>query len=256
MSDPMTEAKNTTEQTEAKTEKHFVAYYRVSTKKQALGLSAQKTMVKDHLKNWWPPVQSFTEKESGKSDRNRPELQKALEFCKRHDATLIVATLSRLSRDLHFITMLQKHKIKFVICDMPEANPLTINIMGAIAQYERETISKRTSRALQELKKQGKKLGSNNPKIRKALKKLWAKKRKLRKEREKMVQKKVRKVTQGKTKRQLFDEKTFSMIKVLRADGKSYKAITETLNKAKVPTRVSGKWHATQVQRIARRNNL
>lgn len=236
--------------------KQFVAYYRVSTQKQNLGLHAQKTMVKSYLKRFWPPSKSFTEKESGKSDKNRPQLQRALEYCKEHDATLVVATLSRLSRDLHFITMLQKHKIEFVVCDMPEATPLTIHIMGAIAQYERETISKRTSRALQELKKQGKKLGSHNPKIRKGLKKLWAKKRKLKKEIQKKIQKKVFKVNQGKSKRQIFDEKVCDMIKILKKEGYSYRAITEKLNASSVATRQSGIWHATQVQRIARRNNL
>ena len=235
--------------------KNFVAYYRVSTQKQSLGLHAQKTMVKNYLKQYWPPVASFTEKESGKSDKNRPELKRALEYCKEHKAVLVVATLSRLSRDLHFITMLQKHKIKFVICDMPEATPLTIHIMGAIAQYERETISKRTSRALQELKKTGQKLGSQNPKVLRGLKKHWAKQRKLKKENEKIVKVKLKKEKkQHKTKVQIFDEKVFNTIKVLRSDGYSYRAIAEKLNSLGMATRQSGKWHTTSVQRIAHRN--
>ena len=144
----------------------YIAYYRVSTNKQSLGIDAQKTMVRNHLGDI-KPLESFTEKESSKSDKNRPELQKALAASKKNKATLIVATLSWLSRDLHFITSLGKSKINFVVCDIPDATPLTINILGAIAQYERETISNRTKRALQEVKKQGKALGYNNPNVRK-----------------------------------------------------------------------------------------
>ena len=233
----------------------FVAYYRVSTQKQSLGIHAQKTMVKQYLKQYWPPSAHFTEKESGKSDKNRPELKKALEYCKKNKATLVVATLSRLSRDLHFITMLQKHKMKFVVCDMPEATPLTIHIMGAIAQYERESISKRTSRALQELKKQGKKLGSKNPKVMKGLKKLWAKRRKLKKESQSIIKVEKEKILK-RTQRELFDEKVFHTIKVLRKDGQSFRLIAEKLNASKIRTRQNGKWHTTSVQRIAQRNSL
>ncbi len=88
--------------------KQYVAYYRVSTSRQTIGLQTQETMVKTYLKDKWPPIKSFTEKESGKCDKNRPQLQLALEYCKQYKATLIVATLSRLSRDLHFITSLSK----------------------------------------------------------------------------------------------------------------------------------------------------
>lgn len=245
--------------TNKRTRQSFVAYYRVSTQKQSLGLDAQKTMVRNYLKNYWPPDASFTEKESGKSDKNRPELQKALEYCKKHGSKLVVATLSRLSRDLHFITMLDKQKIDFVICNMPKADPLTKHIMGAIAQYERETISKRTSRALQELKNKGVKLGSHNPKVMKGLKKLWAKRRKLKKEAEKIEKIKPVKIKEKKvSKRELFDEKVVQTIRVLREDGKSYREIAKKLNASEVPTRFGGKclWHTTTVQRIAHRNNL
>ena len=233
----------------------FVAYYRVSTLKQSLGLHAQKTMVKNYLKQFWPPAKSFTEKESGKSDKNRPELQKALAYCKKHKARLVVAKLDRLSRDLNFITLLQKNKIKFVACDMPEANELVINLMGSFAQYERRCISERTSRALQELKKKGKKLGAQNPKILKGLKKLWAKQRKLRKEAQKDIKQRVKKEKAiAKTKRQIFDEKVFNNIKLLRNEDHSFRVIAEKLNASGIATRQKGKWHTTSVQRVFHRN--
>ena len=94
-------------------------------------------------------------------------------YSKPYEAVLIVAKLDRLSRDLHFITSLSKAKIEFICCDMPEATPLTINLMGTLAQWEREQISIRTKQALSQLKKQGVKLGSQNPKTRAGLERRW-----------------------------------------------------------------------------------
>ena len=139
----------------------YVIYYRVSTKKQGLsglGLEAQKTIVENYIKNSIV-VAEFTEIETGKS-ANRPQLNKALECCKQHNTTLLVAKLDRLSRNLHFVTSLQNAGIDFVCCDMPTANRLTIHIISAIAENEAQLISLRTKQALAEKKKQGVKLGN------------------------------------------------------------------------------------------------
>lgn len=142
----------------------YVAYYRVSTKQQGesgLGLDAQKTMVKNFLKNDDVLICEFEEVESGKNN-NRPQLLKAIEKSKSESATLLIAKLDRLSRNAGFIFLLKDSNVDFKCCDMPEANSLTIGIMAVLAQEERELISKRTISALQELKAKGVKLG--NPK--------------------------------------------------------------------------------------------
>ena len=139
----------------------YVIYYRVSTKRQGLsglGLEAQKTIVENYVKNS-VIVAEFTEIETGKS-ANRPQLNKALECCKLNNATLIVAKLDRLARNLHFITSLQNANVDFIACDMPSANRLTIHIIAAIAENEAQLISQRTKQALAEKKKQGIKLGN------------------------------------------------------------------------------------------------
>ena len=138
-----------------------VIYYRVSTKKQGqsgLGLEAQRTIVENYIKNN-PVINEFTEIETGKSV-NRPQLNKALECCKTNNATLIVAKLDRLARNLHFVTSLQAANVDFICCDMPTANRLTIHIIAAIAENEAQLISQRTKQALAEKKKQGIKLGN------------------------------------------------------------------------------------------------
>lgn len=141
----------------------FVSYIRVSTQKQGqsgLGLEAQREAVARFVKARGGEIISpeFREIESGKVN-SRPELTKALKRCKLTGATLVVAKLDRLSRDLGFLLTLRNSGVDFVACDLPEANTLTIAVMGAMAQHERELISQRTKAALKAAKARGTKLG-------------------------------------------------------------------------------------------------
>lgn len=142
----------------------FVAYYRVSTSRQGtsgLGLEAQKRAVSDFLNGGsWQLLAEFVEVESGKSD-DRPQLEQALMMCDLSGATLVVAKLDRLSRNLAFLAKLQESGARFVAADMPEANELTIHIMAAVAQAERKAISARTKEALAAAKARGIRLGGN-----------------------------------------------------------------------------------------------
>jgi DNA invertase Pin-like site-specific DNA recombinase len=144
----------------------FVAYFRVSTDRQGksgLGLEAQRKSVLDYLDGGrWKLVAEFTEIESGKRS-DRPELEKALAACKKHKAKLVIAKLDRLSRNLAFIATLMDSGVEFIAVDNPHANKLTIHILAAVAQHEREMISARTSAALKAAKARGKRLG--NPKL-------------------------------------------------------------------------------------------
>ncbi|QDU55916.1 recombinase family protein [Aeoliella mucimassa] len=138
----------------------FVAYYRVSTQKQGqsgLGLEAQQQAVS----NYCQPVESFTEVESGKS-KQRPELAKALAACKRLGATLVVAKLDRLARNVAFVSALMESGVEFVACDNPTANRLTVHILAAVAEDEAQRISERTKAALAAAKARGVKLGNQS----------------------------------------------------------------------------------------------
>lgn len=128
-----------------------INYYRVSTAKQGrsgLGLDAQRAEVEAFCAaRGCQPLAEYTEVESGKRD-DRPELARALHHAKVTGATLVIAKLDRLSRNLAFLAALQEAGTSFVAADMPEANELTIHIMAAMAQAERKAISKRTKEAL------------------------------------------------------------------------------------------------------------
>jgi len=131
----------------------YVAYYRVSTKKQGesgLGLEAQRTAVQRFTNNCTNCiVAEFTDIESGKND-DRTQLKQAIEAAKKHEAQLLIAKLDRLSRNAAFIFTLRDSQVDFICADMPNANRVTIGIMAVLAQDERERISQRTKAALHE----------------------------------------------------------------------------------------------------------
>ena len=145
---------------------NFVAYYRVSTDRQGqsgLGLEAQRAAVMNYLDGGrWKLVAEFTEVESGKNS-DRAQLRAAQASCKKHKATLVIAKLDRLSRNVHFLSGLMEAGTKFVAVDNPSANKLTIHILAAVAEDERERISARTRAALAAAKVRGTKLG--NPRL-------------------------------------------------------------------------------------------
>jgi DNA invertase Pin-like site-specific DNA recombinase len=143
----------------------FIAYYRVSTDRQGasgLGLAAQREAVATFIGSG-QLVAEYTEVESGTKHTNRPQLLAALTDCRKRRAVLLIARLDRLTRNVAFIANLMESGADFVAVDMPQATRLTIHILAAVAEHEREMISKRTKAALAEAKRRGTKLG--NPRI-------------------------------------------------------------------------------------------
>ena len=142
----------------------YVAYYRVSTARQGrsgLGLEAQQRAVTDYLDGGrWRLCAEFTEVESGKRS-DRPQLAKALAGCRVHKATLVIAKLDRLARNVAFIANLMDSGVEFVAVDMPAANTFTVHILAAVAEQETKAISARTKAALAAAKSRGVQLGGD-----------------------------------------------------------------------------------------------
>jgi DNA invertase Pin-like site-specific DNA recombinase len=145
----------------------YVSYLRVSTNKQGsqgLGIEAQRETVRAYLQrvnHGAVLLEEFVEVESGRKS-DRPKLQEALSRCELAGAKLVIAKLDRLSRDVHFLTGLEKAGVDFVACDLPDAGRLSVHIMAVVAQYEAERISERTKDALKAAKARGTKLGNPN----------------------------------------------------------------------------------------------
>ena len=142
----------------------YIAYYRVSTDRQGrsgLGLEAQCQAVHQHLAaNAGELVAEYTEVESGKRS-DRPQLAAALSECKLRGATLVIAKLDRLARNVAFIANLMESGVEFVAVDNPDASKLMLHMLAAFAEHEREQISIRTKAALAAAKARGVKLGAN-----------------------------------------------------------------------------------------------
>jgi DNA invertase Pin-like site-specific DNA recombinase len=134
----------------------FIAYYRVSTKRQGasgLGLDAQRDAVRRFVTGG-DLVAEFEEVESGKRD-DRPALDAALRECRLRNATLVIAKLDRLSRSVAFLSKLMDAGTEFVAVDMPQANKFVIHVMAAVAEQERLMISQRTKAALKAARDRG-----------------------------------------------------------------------------------------------------
>lgn len=142
----------------------IIGYLRVSTKGQGesgLGIEAQRTAVEAYARQAGATlVMCYVEIESGKL-ADRPELARALAHAKRSKATLCVAKLDRLARNVEFLARVLNAGTEFVACDNPAANRLTLHILAAVAEAEAKAISDRTKAALAAYKARGGKLGAD-----------------------------------------------------------------------------------------------
>ena len=227
--------------------KKVIAYYRVSTKKQGasgLGLEGQQVAVTDYAhRDGAAVLYSYTEVESGKR-KDRPELLKAIAHAKRNKATLVVAKLDRLARNVAFLSALMESGADFVACDNPHANRLTIHILAAVAEDEAKRISDRTKAALTAAKARGTKLGSSRPGH-------WEGR-----EDKRLAGLKLARQSAAATVREAAQEAyadLFPLGKELHAAGKTLQAIADTLNEQGHVTRRGKPWGPVQVMRVLKR---
>ena len=166
-----------------------------------------------------------------------------------------MAKLDRLARSTWLFANIQRTKIPFEIVGLPN-NPLVLQILASVAEWEARAISERTKSALAISKAQGKKLGWHNPKVRRGIKKYWKAQKALRKKQVKKPKEKPKpaNLKVKKTKMQKDDAKVWQTIRTLRRQGYSFEMIADALNMANVPSRLGGKWYQTSVIRVYNRN--
>jgi DNA invertase Pin-like site-specific DNA recombinase len=215
----------------------FVSYLRVSTARQGasgLGLEAQRAAVAGFLNGGeWTLVQEVLEVESGKRN-DRPALADALRLCRKHKATLVIAKLDRLARNVAFISNLMESGVEFVAVDMPQANRFVVHILAAVAEQDAEAISKRTKAALAAAKARGTQLGG-----RRVSAERWAEIG----------------AAAGRVRSDTADKRAATLvlpvIRELQAAGAtSLRQIAAGLNERNISTPRGGEWSAVQVQRV------
>jgi DNA invertase Pin-like site-specific DNA recombinase len=212
--------------------KRLIAYYRVSTQKQGrsgLGLEAQRSAIANFAKSEsLEIIAEFTEVETGKGadalDR-RPKLSAALKAARKAGASICVAKLDRLSRDVHFISGLMAQRLPFLVAELGVHAPsFLLHIFAALAEEERRMISERTRAGLQAARKRGVKLGSP---------------------------------TIGRDNKRAADQRAKTLRPILKSlVGQSARAIAAELNKRKIATPRGLKWSAMTVIRVQRRLGL
>jgi len=224
-----------------------VSYIRVSTRRQGksgLGLEGQQAAVSEHVaRNAGTIVAEYREVETGKS-KTRPQLLKAIAHAKRSRATLVVAKLDRLARNVAFTSALMESGVDFVACDNPHANRFTIHILAAVAEHEAEAISLRTKAALQAAKRRGTLLGSARPGH-------WDGR-----EDKRLAGLKKARQQAAKSHREAFHESyadLFSVVRELRDEGRSLQQIADELNQLGHTTRQGKAWNRVQILRVLRR---
>lgn len=147
----------------------YVAYYRVSTARQGrsgLGLDAQRETVRQRLNGGaWDIVNEYVEVETGTAKRSRPQLTAALSYYRAMGARLIVANVSRLTRDPDFMSSLVAAGVEVEFCDLPNVEgavgTFMLRQMLSVAELEAGMISDRTRKALAAAKARGVALGGD-----------------------------------------------------------------------------------------------
>jgi DNA invertase Pin-like site-specific DNA recombinase len=214
-------------------EEQFVAYYRVSTQQQGrsgLGLDAQRQAVAAYLVGRATQLMGeFTEIETGKGSNaldRRPQLRAALEACRRQRATLLIAKLDRLARNVHFVCGLLEARVNFVAVDMPTADRTMIQIYSVMAEFEARQISTRTKAALAQAKARGVALGRAGPSNLRPY------------------------VESQKEAARAYAERLRGHFESYLDRGASRREIVEDLNRLGIRAPRGGQWHLNQVQRV------
>ena len=222
----------------------IVAYYRVSTQKQGksgLGLEGQRAAIQAFAKaNDGQIVKEFTEVETGKR-ADRPKLAKALAHARLSKATLVIAKLDRLARNVAFLSNLMESGVDFKACDNPYADSFTVHILAAVAEKEAKDISARTKAALGAYKARGGLLGGARPECRGNLSQAAM-------VRGREISAKVR----TENARNAYAELIPQMAE-MREQGKSYREIADRLNEDGFTTSRGNPWSHVQVRLVMER---
>jgi DNA invertase Pin-like site-specific DNA recombinase len=149
----------------------IVGYARTSTRDQQAGLDAQLAELARA-----GCVKVFTEQISSVKIHQRRELERAMEYVRETD-TFVITKIDRLARSLpHLLEVVERLQrkgvaLRILSMDLDTGTPqgkLMLNVMGAIAEFERELMLQRQADGIAAAKAAGKYVGRQPTARRKA----------------------------------------------------------------------------------------
>ena len=219
----------------------YLSWRRVSTQKQGksgLGLEAQKSIISYFVDEAnGELIADYYETYTGKNLHGCTELQKAMEFAKKNDATLIIAKSDRFRNLEQALEVYRLMNGNIYFCDIPMAEDAAtykfmLSLGWSLAEREAAITSLRTKQALQAKRERGERVGNPNAIV--------------------TVEMRANSITSRRMDAQMNDNnrKAYKLVCLLREQGKSFAEIARELNESGYKTSNGKQWQIVQVQRL------
>ena len=219
----------------------FVRWRRVSTQKQGksgLGLEAQLSIINYFVNEAQGElIADFHEVYTGKNLHGCVELQKAMEYAKKNNATLIVAKTDRFRNLEQALEVYRLMDGSIYFCDVPMAEDAAtykfmLSLSWSLAEREAAITSLRTKQALQAKRDRGETIGNPYATISETMR--------------------TNSIASRHKDAQLNENnrKAYKLASLLVAQGKTVTEISRELNENGYKTPTGKQWQTVQVQRL------
>jgi len=219
----------------------FVSWRRCSTQKQGrsgLGLEAQMSIINYFVNEAnGELIADFHEIYTGKNLHGCVELQKAMEFAKKYNATLVIAKSDRFRNLEQALEVYRLMDGSIYFCDVPMAEDkatykFMLSLGWSLAEREAAITSLRTKQALQAKRDRGESIGNPNATLTNAMR--------------------TNSIASRRKDAQLNENnrKAYKLAQSLMMQHKTHIEIAKELNDGGYKTSNGKQWHTIQVQRL------
>lgn len=203
-----------------------------------MGLEAQLSIIKYFVGEAnGELIADFYEVYTGKNLHRCTELQKAMEFAKKNNATLVIAKSDRFRNLEQALEVYRLMDGNIYFCDVPMAEDAAtykfmLSLGWSLAEREAAITSLRTKQALQAKRDRGERVGNPNATISKEMR--------------------ANSITTRRTDAQLNENnrKAYKLASLLLEQDKTYTEISRELNENGYKTPNGKQWQTIQVQRL------
>ena len=229
--------------------------------------TAQRVAITEYFLSSAASIDYFLEKPGNEKldAEDRVMLMKAARFCRKHQATFAVASLSGLFdkrwRALGWLAyQAEQYGIEIVVTDEPQVNVSSVGILSAQADEQRKRLAAKSKAALDEIKsmlKQGKPVRTKTGRVINKVNEITLHDKKEETDR-------AGNEAQARLARER-DQETWELIKSYLEQGMNMSEIARQLNDGGVPTidqrrnskrKTSGIWHVSTIKNILKRQGV